>query len=106
MADLRPAYHCGARTSPCSPEDVVTDLKRAIGLNGHGGDNGDAEAHRCELVRLWNLQLAANWLSTVHDGVSAATLGTLAHCRLANYRDPTRLHRVYRCPADLPVVAI
>ena len=80
----------------------MTDLQRAIGLNGRGAD---AAGDRAQLVRLVNLQLAANGLPTAADADGNGSLGALADGLLANHRERIRLLDDYRCPADRRIEA-
>jgi len=86
----------------------VTNLERAIGLNGRGA--GRDGHYREDLVRLVNLQLAANGLPTASasgDGVGpgGGAPDALAEGLLANYRERIRLLEDYRCPADRRIEA-
>jgi hypothetical protein len=75
-------------------------------LNGRGpGRDADGQ-HQEELVRLVNLQLAANGLPTAGNGTSGdGPLGALADGLLANHRERLRLLEDYRCPADQRIEA-
>lgn len=84
----------------------MTDLQRAIGINGRGAGR---EGHRgVDIKRLVDLQLAANGLPGAGAGGGSngdGALGAVADGLLANYREQTRLLEDYRCPADRRIEA-